>query len=268
VTGARCSRITGATARPCPLVAAVADADREIMLDSSVLGRIGRVAWGTALAALGGDLIVARDFLPELFPAPAWLPARGALACALGAVLVVLGLAIAADRRTRTAARLATAILWLAVLGLHLPLLVTHPGSGGEWTCAFEVLAIGAGGAMLAYPDRPDLGRIAYAISLPVFGVLHFVFRAYVASVIPGWLPGPMFWACATGVLHIAAGLAILTGIRAQLAARLAGAMFASWVILLHIPRALALGQRAEWTSLCVALAMCGAGWLVGRVTA
>lgn len=232
----------------------------------ALLVALGRLVWGVALAALGGDLIVARDFLPELVPAPAWLPARAALACGLGAVLVVLGLAVAADRRTRTAARIATAILWLDVLVLHLPILITHLQSGGEWTCAFEVLAIGAGGAMLAAPERPGFGRFAYAISLPIFGVLHFVFRAYVASVIPGWLPAHLFWAYATGVLHIAAGLAILTGVRGRLAAVLAGAMFGSWVVLLHLPRAIAAGDhRSEWTSLFVALAMCGAGWLVAR---
>jgi uncharacterized membrane protein YphA (DoxX/SURF4 family) len=195
---------------------------------------------------------------------PAWLPARAILACVVGAALVVLGVAVAADRKPRPAARAAVAIWWFAALGLHLPLLLGHLRDGGEWTCAFEVLAIGAGGAALALPNRPNLGRYAFAISLPIFGVLHFVFRAYVASVIPSWLPAHMFWAYATGVLHIAAGLAMLTGVCGRLAAVLAGAMFGSWVIVLHLPRAIAAGDtRAEWTSLFVALAMCGGAWLI-----
>jgi uncharacterized membrane protein len=243
----------------------MADDDLGVMVaSSSALARIGRAAWGLALAAIGGDLVVARDFVPELFPAPAWLPARAVLACAVGGVLVVLGLAIAADRRTRTAARIAAAIVGFAAIGLHLPVLLGHLRSGGEWTCAFEVLAIAAGGAMIAVPDHPDLGRYAYAISLPIFGVLHFVYRDYVASVIPAWLPGHMFWAYATGVMHLAAGFAMLTGVCGRLAAVLAGAMFGSWVVILHLPRAIAAGtERAEWTSLFVALAMCGGAWLI-----
>lgn len=230
----------------------------------SALARIGRAAWGLALAALGGQIVVTHDFLSELFPAPAWLPARGALACALGALLFALGLAITADRRTRTAARIATAILGLTVLVLHVPLLVTHLGDGGEWTCAFEVLAIAAGGAVIA--GHPRAGQRAFAIALPVFGVLHFIYRAYVASVIPGWIPGHLFWAYATGGFHIAAGLALLTGIRARLAAVLAGAMFGAWAILLHVPRALAAADHhSEWTSLFVALAMCGGSWLIAH---
>jgi hypothetical protein len=40
--------------------------------------------------------------------------------------------------------------------------------------------------------------------------------------------------------------------------------MYGSWVLMLHLPRVLAQpAMRAEWTSLFVALALCGGAWLV-----
>jgi len=42
--------------------------------------------------------------------------------------------------------------------------------------------------------------------------------------------------------------------------------MFGSWVLILHIPRALAHGRDPnEWTSMLIALAMCGGALLVAE---
>jgi len=82
--------------------------------------------------------------------------------------------------------------------------------------------------------------------------------------VIPAWLPAPRFWALATGGAHAAAGLSLLTNVRARLAAALLAAMFGSWVVVLHAPRAAAHPHDPrEWGSLLVALAMCGASGIV-----
>jgi len=228
------------------------------------LGVAGRIALGAAVALVGGEGLVRTDFVPELFPVPHAVPVRAALACGLGVALVVAGLGIALDRGARIAGRVVAVALWAAVLAVHLPRLVAQPRDGGAWTCAFEVLAIGAGAAAIGWPERPDLGRWLYGAALPAFGVLHFLYRDYVAFVIPAWIPAHLWWAYATGVAHLAAGAALLTGVRARLAAVLAGAMFASWVVILHLPRAIAAAtNRAEWNSLFVALAMAGGAWAI-----
>ena len=57
--------------------------------------------------------------------------------------------------------------------------------------------------------------------------------------LVPGWLPPTReFWAYATGIGHIAAGLAILTGVQARLAAILLTVMFACFTPLVHVPHA------------------------------
>jgi len=65
-------------------------------------------------------------------------------------------------------------------------------------------------------------------------------------------------------VAHCAAGLAILTGVLARLAAKLFAIMITSWVIILHIPRvAAALHDRHEWTTLFIAVSLSGAAWVL-----
>ena len=225
---------------------------------------IGRVLLGIAIAAFGVEDLVAGDFLPGLQPAPAGLPARAALAYLTGAILLGAALGLIANRRAQAAARVVTAVMALSLVALFAPILIAAPRNGGAWTGAFEVIAIASAAARLGFPARPALGRIGFAISLPVFGLLHFVYVDYVASVIPRWLPAHVFWAYATGVAHLAGGAALLTGIQARLAAILLAVMFGTWVVILHLPRALAaLDHRAEWCSLFVALAMCAGSVLL-----
>jgi len=222
---------------------------------------LGRIALGVALAAFGLENLVIAGFLPELQHAPAALPA--ALAYLNGAVLVGAGACLIGDRRVVVAARAVTALLALWLIAFYAPALIAAPRNGGVWTGAFEVLAIAGAAALLGFPARPAVGRVAFACSLPVFGLLHVIYIDYVASVIPGWIPAHVFWGYATGLAHAAAGVALLAGIRARLAASLLAVMFGSWVVILHLPRALAAGHRPEWTSLCVALAMAAGSLLL-----
>jgi uncharacterized membrane protein len=225
---------------------------------------LGRVLLGIAIAAFGVEDLVRGELLPELQPAPAGLPARAVLAYLTGAILLAAALGLIANRRVQAAARAITAVLALSLIAGYAPILIAAPRNGGAWTGAFEVVAIAAAAARLGFPARPALGRLGFAVALPVFGLLHFIYVDYVASVIPKWLPGHVFWAYATGVAHVAGGAALLTGIQARLAAILLAVMFGTWVVILHLPRALAaFDHRGEWTSLFVALAMCAGSVLL-----
>ena len=51
------------------------------------------------------------------------------------------------------------------------------------------------------------------------FGGAHFAYPAATIPLVPAWLPpSQAFWAYATGLFHIAAGVAVLIGVRARLA--------------------------------------------------
>ena len=82
--------------------------------------------------------------------------------------------------------------------------------------------------------------------------------------LVPKWLPPTqVFWAYATGFGHLAAGVAILTGVQARLAAILLTAMFASFTPLVHVPILLADPSRWNWSENALNLALTGAAWVV-----
>jgi uncharacterized membrane protein len=108
------------------------------------------------------------------------------------------------------------------------------------------------------------LGRIFVAISLVVFGVQHFIYGGFVATLVPAFMPGRLFWAYFVGVAFVAAAIGILTRMLARPAATLLGVMFFLFVALLHIPRIVGKSSDGnEWVSGFVALAMCGGAWIL-----
>lgn len=244
--------------------------------------RLGRSLFGLGALSMGVLSVAFASPVLGLEPLPDWLPARSLWMYAVAILLVVSGACVLSDRlRPRRAAMTLSVLLSLWFLLLQVPALVTHVHNGNRWTTAFECLALCSAAWVMVYvlsdgaqQPSPQSGRLArmaesgrygFGISLPVFGALHFVYWQYVASVIPGWIPGsPVFWTYFTGVAHVAAGVAILSGVQARLAATMLGIMFGSWVFIVHLPRVIATPRvQSEWTSLVIAVALCGGAWLL-----
>jgi uncharacterized membrane protein YphA (DoxX/SURF4 family) len=85
------------------------------------------------------------------------------------------------------------------------------------------------------------------------------------APLVPKWLPpSQVFWGYLTGVCFFAAGVAILTGVKARLAAILLTAMLGTFAVLIHEPMLLAdHASHGNWTESAVNLAEIGAAWVV-----
>jgi uncharacterized membrane protein YphA (DoxX/SURF4 family) len=101
------------------------------------------------------------------------------------------------------------------------------------------------------------------------FGTDHFLYVPFVASLVPVWIPGPIFWTYFAGVALIAGGVGMMMPMTARLAATMVGIMLFLWVLMLHIPRAIAdpfslIGN--EWTSVFQALALSGVAFILGEV--
>ena len=73
---------------------------------------------------------------------------------------------------------------------------------------------------------------------LVIFGIEHFLFGEFVKSLVPGWIPGDLFWTYFAAVALIGAGLAIIFRVKVKLVALLLGIMVFIWFLILHIPRA------------------------------
>jgi hypothetical protein len=90
-------------------------------------------------------------------------------------------------------------------------------------------------------------------------------YRSLTAPLVPRWLPPSQeFWGYATGVAHIAAGVAIATGVQARLAAVLLTVMYAAFTPLVLAPLLLAdPSNLGAWAENAVSLALTGVAWVV-----
>jgi uncharacterized membrane protein YphA (DoxX/SURF4 family) len=83
-------------------------------------------------------------------------------------------------------------------------------------------------------------------------------------KLVPAWIPGARFWVYLTGIALIAEGVGLLLPKTQRLAATMVGIMILLWVVLLHIPRALAdLHNAGETSGIFEALALSGAAFIL-----
>src|SRR6202167_2508586 len=231
--------------------------------------------YGLGVMAIGLASLAFGTFDPGQ-PVPAHYPARIALAY-VAAVLMVVAAAAVEWRRTVAwgAAALTVYYTLFVVILMNGRLLLRNYAVYGTYENIAEQLGIAAGGLIVyATTARIDaalaarltrLGRLAFGGCALVFGGAHFVYMNLTAPLVPKWLPpGQEFWGYATGVCFIAAGVAILTGVQARLAAILLTAMLASFALLVHEPMLLADHSiHFNWTESAENLAMIGAAWVV-----
>jgi uncharacterized membrane protein YphA (DoxX/SURF4 family) len=231
--------------------------------------------YGLGVMALGMICLVWGDFDPGQ-PVPKAFPDRATLAYAAAAFMLVAGAAVE-WRRTATwgAAALTAYYTLIVVILMNGRLVPIHYAEFGTYSGIAEQLAIAAGGLIVyAAHARIDaalaarltrLGQLAFGVCAVLFGGAHFFYMNLTAPLVPHWLPpSQAFWAYATGVGHIAAGLAILTGMRARLAAILLTAMYASFTPLVHLPMLLANpSSHWIWSENALNLTLTGVAWVV-----
>jgi uncharacterized membrane protein YphA (DoxX/SURF4 family) len=209
-------------------------------------------------------------------PVPTAVPDRAALAYAAAVFMLVAGAAVEWRRTAAWAAALLCAYYALIVVVLmNGRVALAHYAEYGAYDSAAEQLAIAAAALIVfAANARIDaalaarltrLGQLAFGVCALVFGGAHFAYMNLTVPLVPKWLPpSQVFWAYATGLGHIAAGVAILTGVRARLAAILLTAMYASFTPLVHLPMLLADPTSfVNWTENALNLALTGAAWVV-----
>lgn len=105
-------------------------------------------------------------------------------------------------------------------------------------------------------------GRWLFAIPFGIFGLFHFMNASAMSGMIPGYLPGGVFWIYLTGVALLAASVSFIIGQKVRLAGQLLALMLLLFVLLLHLPGALE-GDQASTTNLLKDLALAGGALLM-----
>ncbi|RRB15456.1 hypothetical protein [Larkinella knui] len=237
----------------------------------------GRILFAVAIASLGIEHLVRGNFPAALFPFPAHFPGRFVVVMALGIAFLMAGLSIGLLRKAAITAFGLGVLFLLLTLYLHVPALIPHLFNGQVWTIIAELMAF-SGGAFyasgllpesLSTPqhyrfDRITAGQFLFAVSLVIFGILHFIYARYIATLIPSWIAAPLFWAYFVGVAFIGTAISLSLNWQRNLSSLLLGTMFLLWVLVLHAPRVVGHPHaEPELTSLLVALAMSGIAFMM-----
>jgi uncharacterized membrane protein YphA (DoxX/SURF4 family) len=249
-----------------------------LVLNLRLPSNLGRHVYGLAAMSLGVIGLVWGDFATVWQPVQAGVPHRTLLAYLFAAGLFAGGAAIQ-RRRTARAGLVVVALLYLIAALLWLPRVIGFPQLFGTWSGFAEEFAYVAAAA-IAYvalePRSPpwgvrvaELSRVLFGLCVVMFGIVHFTALAETARMVPGWLPpGQRFWAIATGVAHLMAGIAIVSGMQSVLASRLLTGMFLTFGALVWLPSLLAAPHdHIVWAGNAVNLAMAAAAWVVADWT-
>lgn len=257
-------------------------------VSSNKIVNTGRIFFAAGLAGIGLQHFFFGQFIPVVVPLwPDWIPGRPFWVYCVGAVLLACAGAILSGIRARAAALLLGVLFLFSAVFLHIPAqLLKGASTLGSWTDPFKALAFAGGAFVIAgtLPKAGDgrglssvtgpleklipLGMYPLAIMVIVFGIDHFLYPVFVASLVPGWIPWHLFWAYFAGAALIASGVGMTVRMTARLAATLLGVMIFLWVVMLHIPRAVADPYGAignEISSVFEALAFSGLAFILGQ---
>jgi uncharacterized membrane protein len=240
------------------------------------IASVGHAVFAVTMVALGILGLIKGDFdpvwqpIPERVPALAYLCAFISLACGIGLLW---------QRTAAAATRVLLAYLLLWLLLLRVPGIFLSPNVDSWWSaCQIAVMASGAWVLYVWFAagwDTRRLGfvtgenglriaRVLYGVALIPFGLAHFIYLKHTAELVPGWLPWHQFWAYFTGCAFIVAGVSMVIGVYARLAAALSAFEIGMFLVLVWIPVVAAGSKDAfQWAETVVSWALMAGAWVV-----
>jgi len=236
---------------------------------------ISRIAFALTFVGIGAIGLVSGTFAPIWNPVPKTAPARDLLAYLSTFVALACAAGLLAKRAEVWAALALTIFLILWTAAFKFPYIVRGPLVEGSYQSNGENWALIAAAWVLYAELRgtgkllsSDLGvRIAwllYGLALIAFGLSHFFYLELTAPLVPAWLPGPVFWAYATGTIYTVCGLAIATNFAPRLGALGAAANITLITVLVWVPIVAAGGLTAmHWQETIVSCALTAASWVL-----
>ncbi|HZY78454.1 MAG TPA: DoxX family membrane protein [Cyclobacteriaceae bacterium] len=222
----------------------------------------GRIFYGVAIAGIGALHFVYNDrfrgVLSAVNPDPRW---AAPILYFFAVYFLISGILIALGKKLRATSAILAWVLLLFILFGHLPVRLTTPQELGAYTNVLKMCAFIGGALFICWDNRSEtipnnfvagltrlapLAKYFFCIMLLVFGIDHFVYVDFVTSLVPKYMPVPIFWTYLTGVALFGAGISILLNIRVRMVAQLLAFMLFVWVFAVHLTLAI---KHPEWNA-------------------
>jgi uncharacterized membrane protein YphA (DoxX/SURF4 family) len=245
---------------------------------------LGRCFYGIGIAGLGIQQFVYSDFRPViLIYLPSSMLGLSIWAYITGGALILAGVLIIFSKKARIVSLALAIFFFLLFVCSHVYyqlFLSPYDFHLGSWTDALKELTLSGGAFVMAVSFAKEksvtgnklfliLGRVFFSIMLIAFGIDHFLYTEFVATLVPGWIPGHIFWTYLAAVALIGSGVCIMFKIMIRQVSILLGIMLFLWFVILHIPRAIADPNNAkgnEITSVFEALAFSGIAFVIACI--
>lgn len=244
------------------------------------IASMGHAVFALTLIVLGILGLIEGDYTQVFQPVPKGMPMREALAYVCAVLCVAGGAGLLWQRSATIAARTLLVLIVFWTLLCKARFIVLAPLQEGTYQSIGENAVIIAGAWVLyvwfaADWDRQRLAfaagdsglriaRVLYALAMIAFGLSHFFYLQLTAPLVPGWLPGPVFWAYFTGVTYLLAGAAILVGQYAGLAAALSTLQMGLFTVLVWVPfMADGTMDAGKWGEFVMSWTLTASAWVV-----
>lgn len=255
--------------------------------------KAGRIFYAIGVIGIGIQQFISGDFRPLLLEQwPSSFPWLKVWAYLAGVALVAGGVVILISKNARSTALLLGMGFLLFFIGFHLTyqlFFTSYSFHLSTWTNPLKELAFSGGAFLIAgsYPEKKlhadksplenamdafiAIGSIFFSIMMIVFGIDHFLYTKFVATLVPGWIQWHIFWTYFAGAALVGAGICIILKFKLRLVGLLLGLMLFIWFVILHIPRAVSdpyVDQGNEVTSVFEALAFSGIALVIACMPA